>query len=300
MIVFDAARADATPALLGEGPIWDERRRRLIWIDIFGKTVHVAGPDGRRRESFPLPVMPGTAMPADDGRILLATEDGFALLDDSGDLEIVSDALAGMPDHRFNDGKTDPSGRVVVGTLSLSGRPDASALYTWEPGAGLRTLVPGVSLSNGLGWSPDGATLYYVDTPTGRVDAFDYDLAAGTASRRRPFARIDGPGAPDGLTVDDDGGVWVADYGGGRVVRFAPDGRVDATVIVPARHVTSCCFGGEGRRTLFITTASIDIPADERHRRPAAGALHRVDVGRSGPAATPWRVAPSARAERTA
>lgn len=300
MIVFDAARADATPALLGEGPIWDARRQRLIWIDIFGQTVHIADPDGRLRQSLSVPVMPGTAIPADDGRILLATEDGFALLDDSGGLEILGDELAQMPDHRFNDGKTDPAGRVVVGTLSLSGRPNSSALFAWDPVAGLRSLVAGVSLSNGLGWSPDGATMYYVDTPSGRVDAFDYDVESGTVSRRRPFAVIDGPGAPDGLTVDDDGGVWVAEYGGGRVIRFAPDGRTDATVVVPAPHVTSCCFGGDGGATLFITTASIDIPPEERHRRPAAGMLHRADVGRTGPAATPWPVAQWCGGQRTA
>ncbi|WP_167132625.1 SMP-30/gluconolactonase/LRE family protein [Paramicrobacterium chengjingii] len=283
--------AGPVAAELGEGPIWDAATERLIWIDIIGQTVHFADAAGRTYATVTLDEQPGTAMPAADGTVLVATATGFALIERDLSVRRLSEDLAGYPDHRFNDGKVDSAGRVVVGTLSLSGERDASALYRWSAQGGLEVIRRPVSLSNGLGWSPDGRTFYHADTPTGRVDAFDYDPGSGALSNPRTFITVAAEaGQPDGLCVDDDGGVWVALWGGGMVLRFDQDGQLDARVPFDVPNITSCGFGGTDRRTLFVTTASVDMDDELLLRNPEAGGLFRVNVGRSGPAAEPWEV----------
>ncbi|MFS0892687.1 SMP-30/gluconolactonase/LRE family protein [Microbacterium sp. 179-I 3D3 NHS] len=293
--VFRPERTTGPSALLGEGPVWDAARSRLLWIDILGRRLHVADPRGDHLEEIALDATPGTVMPADDGSLLIASDRGILVRRDDGTVTAINDDIAARPDLRFNDGKIDPRGRAVVGTLSLSDRPAASALYRLDEDRSLHPLLEPVSLSNGLGWSPDGRTFYYVDTPTGRVDAFDYDLDDGVLSGRRVFAEISA-GLPDGLCVDDDGGVWVALWGGGAVVRHAPDGSIDARVEFTVPNVTSCAFGEGG--VLFITTAAVDLDADYLAAHPEAGCLFRVDVGRTGRPATLWTTEPAGRAER--
>lgn len=232
---------------------------------------------------------PGTVIPAGGGRLLVATDVGIELHDEDGTVRVIDAFLADAPDHRFNDGKADPSGRVLVGTVTLSGAPDASALYRLDEHGHPHVVHAPVSLSNGLGWSPAGDVLYYADTPTGRIDAFPYDLATGALGPRRTFAVLPaGSGLPDGLCVDSDGGVWVAVYGGSRVVRFDPDGREDAVVLFDIPNITSCGFGGPGLDTLFITTARVDMDEALLAAHPEAGALFRVDPGRVGLPSASW------------
>jgi sugar lactone lactonase YvrE len=286
---FKPELVDDARARLGEGPIWDAAEQRLYWIDILGRTLYVADGDGRRLESRRLATIPGTAMPAVGGGVLIADDQGLVLQDASGAERRLNDMLAGSPDLRFNDGKVDPRGRVFVGTLSMSGTPGVGALHRFGPDGGISTVLDRVSLSNGLGWSPDGATFYHVDTPTGAIDAYEYELSTGAIDRRRTFARIaDTDGIPDGLCVDDDGGVWVALYGGSAVLRFDAEGRLDARVEFDVPNITSCGFGGPDRATLFITTASVDLDEAFLAEHPHAGGLYRVDVGRTGPSATLW------------
>lgn len=289
--VFRAEPTGSAPALLGEGPIWDAQQERLLWIDILGRTVNVADGQGDTVHTQTLSRTPGTVMPAPDGAFLLATDHGLELHESDGRVVELDRSLAADDDLRFNDGKVDPFGRAVVGTLSLSGRRDACALYRFGEAEGPEEILAPVSLSNGLGWSPDGGTFYFADTPTGRIDAFDYDGATGTLSARRAFAHVP-VGLPDGLCVDDDGGVWVALWGGSAVVRYDPNGTEDARIELDVPNITSCAFGGARGDTLFITTASVDLSEEFLAEHPDAGRLFRADVGRSGPPATPWRKKP--------
>lgn len=260
----------AEPAELGEGPCWDAARGHLLWVDIRRGELHVW--DGGAHEVTRVGAPLGAAVPTDDGDVLLAFADRLALL--SGG------TLASVPhgeSMRLNDGACDAQGRFWVGSMRRDedDRRDA-ALYRFD--GELVRVLDGVSLSNGLGWSPDGACMYYIDTHRRTVDVFDYD---GDLSNRRPLATID-DGFPDGLTVDDEGAVWVALWGGSAVHRFTPDGELDRVLELPALNVTSCCFGGSDRRTLFITTAAPD------------GRVYAADVGVSGPPAQPFRsTAPS-------
>lgn len=280
-------------AQLGEGPVWDAALGQLYWIDILGRQIHVADANGQTHTSTELPRMPGTLMPAAGGGFLLADEHGLEFHSADGRVVVVDSALADSPTLRFNDGKVDPAGRVVVGTLALDGAEAAATLFRLDRVQSLSPLVEGVTLSNGLGWSPDGTTLYYVDTPTGRVDAFDYDTQWGAVSHRRMFAEIPkGHGLPDGLCVDDDGGVWVALYGGSAVLRFDPSGRLDTQVDFDIPHITSCAFGGPDGNVLFVTTAKVGLSEDFLAAHPHAGGLFTVATGRTGPPANLWRPQP--------
>lgn len=156
--------------------------------------------------------------------------------------------------------------------------PDLAALYRYDADGNLATVLDGISLSNGLGWSADARRMFYVDTPTLRIDVLDYDNATGAVENRRPFAAIEaGVGVPDGIVLDDDGGVWCALYGGAQVRRYDPDGALDAVLAVPADNVTACWFGGDGGRRLFVTTA--------RSPQPLGGSLFVAEPGVSGPPA---------------
>ena len=257
-------------AALGEGPRWDAQRGELLWVDIERGEVH-RGQDVTRFDE-----RVGAAIPTTDGGLLVATASALVL-----DGRRVARFPHG-PDIRANDGACDPDGRFWVGSMALDERDGAGALHRYADGR-LTTVLEGVGLSNGLGWSPDGTLMYYVDSNTGRVDVFDYD---GELANRRPFARIE-QGTPDGLAVDDDGGVWVAIWGGACVRRFDPDGTLVHEVAVPAEHVTSCCFGGDDRRSLFITTAAPD------------GRVYVTDAGVGGPPAQPFRSTAPTDAEPT-
>lgn len=288
VIEFTPTSLGGHRAALGEGPIWDARRSRLHWIDILGQRLLSCDENGAPLTDVKIPLTPGTLMPTTTDDTLIATDRGLALWDGSTLTELES-GLAARSDLRFNDGKVDPRGRVVVGTLSLVEAENECALWSYDAPTQGREIVSPVTLSNGLGWSPDGGTFYYVDTPTGRIDAFDYDLDTGNVSARRVFARVPaGQGMPDGLCVDHDGGVWVALWGGYGVLRFAADGRLDARVAFDIPNITSCAFGGMNGEKLFITTAAVDLAPSFLESHPEAGTLHVVDVGRTGPAATLW------------
>jgi sugar lactone lactonase YvrE len=278
---ISAELVDDAGARLGEGPAYDARRDRLIWVDILGKRVHLCDRSGRRLASHDVGRHVGAALPAADGTVLLAAREGFATLDPDGTVRPLLDVLGDRPELRFNDGKCDPAGRAFAGTMAYDSTPGVASLYRLDPGPAATPVVDGLSISNGLGWSPDGTVMYVTDTPERAVDAFDYDVGTGQLSGRRPAARPAGPGFPDGMCVDDDGALWVALWGGYAVRRYTPDGRLDAEVTLPVPYVTSCCFVTD---TLFITTAKGQ--GDEP--LPLAGGLFAVRPGVGGPPATPW------------
>jgi sugar lactone lactonase YvrE len=281
--------ADARGALLGEGPIWDPIQNRLVWIDVLSGSVFWADESGRCVDSVTIGSHIGTVIPGASGELLLALADGFSILEADHTVTPLNTMLADQSDLRFNDGKSDPCGRAVVGTLSYSDRAHTAGLFRLDQDGRAESILNGVSLSNGLGWSADGRTMYYVDTPTGRIDAFAYDLENGTLGDRRVFATIPpDSGVPDGLCVDNSGGVWVALFGGSAVLRFAEDGTLDARVEFSVPNITSCAFGGADGDILFVTTAAVGLDSDFLDAHPEAGGLFAVSTGFSGPAATPW------------
>ncbi|MGW8762633.1 SMP-30/gluconolactonase/LRE family protein [Streptomyces sp. NPDC055815] len=286
------------PGRLTEGPVWDARRQELLWVDIPEGLVHRAAlvpgeeapdlePLGTLR--FDRPV--GAVLPCASGALLAAAGTSFLHLTDGRPVtEAVEVAAPVLPDdglpRRMNDAAVDPAGRLLAGTMAYDESPGAGALYRLDRD-GLVTLLDSVTVSNGLGWSPDGTRLYYADSPTRRVDVFAYDPETGALSDRRPFAAFD-RGVPDGLAVDSEGRVWVAVWGGGEVLAFAPDGSLHARVEVPATHVTSCAFAGPGLDVLVITTATAGLDETRLRAEPDAGRLFICHPGTTGLPTTPY------------
>jgi sugar lactone lactonase YvrE len=219
--------------------------------------------------------------PRQGGGVVLAVERGFALsTNELTDIRTLG-PLWSDPDVRMNEGGCDPDGRFYCGSMSYTGKRGKGVLYRLDTDGTASPVLEQVTISNGLAWSPDGGTAYYVDTPTQRVDAFDY--VNGTLSRRRHLVHIEPElGAPDGLTVDAEGHLWVALWGGGAVQRYSPEGTLVDRIVVPAPRVTACTFGGPTLGDLFITTSKVDT---DHQRHPLAGALFRVpNAGRGIPA----------------
>jgi len=247
-----AVRANAK---LAEGPRWDAATGRLLWVDIEGCELHVL--ESGEDRAIGLDAMVGVAAPTSSGAVLVALADRLALVDLADESVRTLVRLPHGPGLRSNDGACDAAGRFWIGTMGLDETPGAGALYRYD--GRLERVLDEVTLSNGIGWTRDDTRMYYIDSPVQRVDIFDFELASGRIGDRRPFVSIDeSEGIPDGLTVDDEGGVWVALYGGSCVHRYNESGRLDAVLEVPALNVTSCCFGGDDGRSLFVTTAAPD------------------------------------------
>jgi sugar lactone lactonase YvrE len=269
---------------LGEGPAWDERTSELIFVDILSGDVHRYDPLDGSRHVHPTGQPVGAAVPRSHGGLLLAIRDGFATFDPaSGDMASIAHVPLGPGEERMNDGKGDPAGRFWAGTQSADGVHGAAALYRLDTDGTVTKVLADVTVSNGLAWSPEGDTMYYVDTATGGVDAFTYTSDAGELTDRRRVVDVT-RGVPDGMTVDSEGCLWVALFGGAAVHRYTPDGRLDAVVELPVSLVTSCAFGGPDLDVLFITTASHRLQRPE----PLAGALFSCRPGKRGLPTAPY------------
>lgn len=286
---LQAALAIDARARLAEGPTWDADEGRLIWVDITGRAVHELRPGNgeHERRSWPVPEDVGAAVPRAGGGLVLAVRGGFAALDDAGGYTELAPVEADRQENRMNDAKCDPYGRLWAGTMTdRRSDMDAGALYRLDADGSIATVLTDVGLSNGMGWSPDRDTFYYIDTTSGGVDAFDFDPDAGIGNRRR-LVTIEG-GKPDGMTTDDTGCLWVAVINSGQVRRYTPTGELDTVVDVPASRVTSCAFGGPGHDELFITSAKDGLDEAARSAQPQAGGLFHCQPGITGPAATPY------------
>ena len=258
----------------GEGPVWSERWGGLRWVDMLAGDVLSLAADGSVERRHVASVV-AAVRPRTRGGSVMGVERGFLLEDPDGALTHLGDLWTdeGL---RMNEGGCDPDGRFYCGSMAYDKRPGAGALHRLDADRSVRLVLEGVTVSNGLDWSPDGSLAYYNDTDTGRVDVFDYDAAAGLANRR-PFARVDG--RPDGLTVDGEGGVWVALSDGGVVRRYSPSGALEAVVELPVTKVTACTFGGAALDELYVTTSRENLPPDAE---PAAGSLFRAVPGVTG------------------
>jgi sugar lactone lactonase YvrE len=269
-------------SFLGEGPVWDARIGRLASIDIMAGRLNLTAADGTT-DSIDLPSPVGCLVPRSTGGWVAALADGFWAVADDGATERLVDVQSDRPDLRFNDGKCDPQGRFWAGTMAFDERAGAGALYRLDPDLGVRRMIAGVTISNGLDWSPDGRTMYYVDTPTRRIDMFDFDPESGSIAGRRPFATI-APvdGWPDGLTVDAEGGVWLALWEGWKVRRYLPDGSLEREIHLPVSRVTCPAFGGPDLAELYITTAREQLSEEQLAAEPLAGGLFRARPGIRG------------------
>jgi sugar lactone lactonase YvrE len=276
-------------AELGERPFWDGTG--LVWVDIMAGHLHRHRP-GEGNElvlvlaSGGRPVPIGAAAPRRGGGYVLATEAGFQLAGPGGRADGQTIRPAGMPaDARFNDGACDPAGRFWAGTVTHDVRPGAGALYRLGTDGTVSTALEGVTESNGIGWSPDGATMYYIDSgeTEPRIRAFGYDVASGELGESRDLVRFPGDGAvPDGLIVDAEGCLWVAVWGGSRVVRYAPDGQVLATLPTPVSQPTCPAFGGPGLDVLYVTSAWQGMTTGQRAAEPLAGHVLHTRPGARG------------------
>jgi len=273
---------------LGEGPCWDPAGGTLYWVDISAGRLHRTVPASGATTTCELGPPVSLVLPTVGGGVLIARRNRLTVLAEDGTERAVAETAA-RPDIRFNDGATDPQGRVWVGSMCTDEASPIGTLYRLEHHGTLASVLPGVTISNGLGWSPDGGTLYYVDSPTKRIDVLDFTPATGQVSGRRAFADLaSASGVPDGLTVDAEGGVWVAVNGSGALHRYAPDGRLDQVVSLPVTHPTSVAFGGPDLGDLYVTTAREPLSPAEREEQPLAGRLMRL---RPGPAGIPLRLA---------
>jgi sugar lactone lactonase YvrE len=284
-----ATPASAAPADHGEGPTWDATRGELLWVDIAAGLVRrgvLDGDDVRDTASLHAGDTVGFAVPAADGGWLAGAGGGFTSVAVDGTARVLvelageggSEADGGT---RMNDGGCDPAGRLYGGTMAFDERPGAGTLYRVDLDGTVTTVLDGLTVSNGLGWSPDGRTVYLADSGPGVVHAFAYDPGSGAFSDGRVLLETGGPdGVADGLTIDDEGCLWTAMWGGGQVRRWSPDGDLLAVVEVGVANTSSCAFAGD---LLVVSTAHGD--ADE----PEAGRLFTVRPGVSGPAAAPYR-----------
>jgi sugar lactone lactonase YvrE len=269
---------------VGEGPVRHSSEQRLIWVDITRTLVHWLDPVTNQKGSIDVGQPVGAVAPRASGGLVAAVQDGFGLIDATdGRLEMLAEVEADNPDNRMNDGKCDSAGRFWAGTMAYDLTPGAGALYGLDTDHSVAKVLEDVTLSNGLGWSPDDTNMYFIDSTINGIDVFDYEPDAGSLHNRRRL--IDVPselGMPDGMTVDAEGFLWVALWGGWSVRRYAPDCTPDLVIEVPASQVTSCAFGGEDFSELYITSATHELPEHEISRQPLAGALFRCRPGTTG------------------
>jgi sugar lactone lactonase YvrE len=290
---------------LGEGPIWHPERRALSWVEIFEGRVNWLGLDGSAGESIEVGRRVGAAVPAVDGALALATDEGFARFD--GAYELVAPVEEDIDDWFLNDGRCDALGRFWAGTVGV--RADglaadrAGSLYCLETDGRVRRVLEGLSLSNGLDWSPDGRTFYYVDSRAAGIDAFTFDVSSGELSDRRRVIELEHPPAVafvDGICADSDGCLWAAIWGTGEVRRYTPAGELDRTIEVPVTQPTSCVFAGDALDVLVITSARRGLPADELDRQPHAGSVFCCRPGPTGMPPNECRLAKEPDARRFA
>jgi len=270
--------------MLGEGAIWHSKEKKLYWIDIEGRALHLYDPNANKDFLFQTGERIGTVVPVQNGGALVALQNGIHKIDiNTGQLELVVNPLEDAQ-KRFNDGKCDPKGRFWVGTMALDGRKEASELYRLDKDKTIHSVLDKVSVSNGIVWSADKKTMYYIDTPTSMVQAFDYDNKTGSLSHRRIVVQIPkADGYPDGMTIDAEGKLWIALWGGGAVVRYDPiTGKMLQKVEVPAPNTSSCAFGGENLDILYITTARIKLTPDQLKEYPNSGGLFAIKPGMRG------------------
>jgi len=265
-------------AVVGEGPVWDERSGTLYWVDIKAPALFATDVGTLETRRWPMPERIGAVGLREGPGLVAALKSGFAFIDlPAGAVGAIANPEPDRPGNRLNDGQVDPLGRFWAGSMDDEEREPTGHLYRLDPDLAVTRFAMGFTVTNGIGWSRDGRTFYFTDTFERRIHAYAFDMAAGKLGAPRLFAEVPaGRGYPDGLTVDAEDHVWGAHWGGGRVTRYRPDGSIERVLEFPAPLTTSCCFGGPGLETLYVTTASIDLDEKARRAAPLSGGLFAV------------------------
>lgn len=268
---------------LGEGAIWNHETKEFWHIDIEGKKFFTTHLGTKRQRVFDTDQRIGTIVPDTNGKAIVALQDGIYAYDMNTKVkEFITNPEDSIPNIRFNDGKCDPKGRLWVGSMGLDQTPFRAALYSIENGEP-RQRQDSITISNGIVWSKDGSTMYYIDTPDENVKAFDFDVQTGHISNERVVIEIGGLGYPDGMAIDSEDMLWIALWNGNMVGRWNPQtGALIGKVNVPAHNITSCAFVGDGLDSLVITSARVDMTVEELGTYPLAGSLFVVVPGVSG------------------
>ena len=272
-------------ATIGEGALWNSAGQVLYWVDIMGCKLHVHDPSGESDRVMDIGQPVGTVVVRASGGLMLALKEGFAAFDPaSGELTLLHDPEAALPENRFNDGKCDPAGRFWAGTMAIDPVEGAGALYCMDTDLSVRKMLGQVSISNGIVWSLDGARMYYIDSLRYDVLAYDYDVGTGNISNERIAFRVPREvGLPDGMAIDAEGMLWIAHFDGAKVCRWHPDsGEILQTIELPVSKTTSCAFGGPDLDTLYITSGSLGMTDEEKEREPHAGGLFAARPGCRG------------------
>jgi sugar lactone lactonase YvrE len=281
-------------AELGEGPAWDTTRQRLSWVDIYAGRVHFFHPATGQDEFIEVGEPLGCAAPTKDGNLILGLKSGLATLRlnaqgsafdfSTVQLNFVARPESHLPGNRFNDGKCDPAGRFLAGSMDNAETDPSGGLYSLSPDGTLKTLLTGLTISNGLTWSPDYKTLYHIDTPTHQVRAYDYDLQTGEIANPRVAITVPKAlGWPDGMTSDTNGNLWVALWGGAALTVWNPaNGALIEKIAIPAKNVSACAFGGSEQNELYVTSARKGLDSATLTAYPATGGLFRIETNVTG------------------
>ena len=274
---------------LGEGVLWSPAHGEIQWTDILGRRFWAHRPADGQTRSVTLPGRLCNFAPLGGSRILAGFDSGLEIYDlETGERRPIAAIESDQPTTRLNDAKLDRRGRHVFGTMDEAETPRQAIGHIWsyEAGRAPRVLRSGVKISNSIAFSPGGTRMYFADTPEKRILVFDYESARGELANERVFAEVEGPGYPDGSTVDAEGFLWNAEWGGGRVTRYAPDGQIDRAIALPCAQITCCAFGGERLDRLYVTSARVGLDAARLAGEPLAGALFMIEPGVRGLADT--------------
>jgi sugar lactone lactonase YvrE len=267
---------------LGEGAFWNHKTNELYWVDILDNKLKIYNPKTKVNTSFETPSSIGTVVPSEEkNEAIIALQDGIYMMNtQNGTLELFSDVERNLPGNRFNDGKCDPSGRFWVGSMAFSQEQYLANLYMVNAKGEALLQKDSVTISNGIVWNKSKTTMYYIDTPTAVIKAYDYDDASGHISNERVAVKVnDSLGFPDGMAIDEDDNLWVGMWNGNAVLQFDSEtGKILSKVEVPAHNVTSCAFGGDDLDILYITTSSVDMTEDEQQKFPLAGSIFKVET----------------------
>jgi len=261
---------------LGEGPVWNVRTNMLFWVDILAGDIHEFNPEANTHKTIHTRQMVGAVAMCKNGDFLAALKTGLTRINrQTQETSTIAHAEPDLPANRFNDGKCDPAGRFWIGTMAIEETANAGSLYILDAGHQVSKKIEGTTISNGMAWSADSKTFYYIDTPTLTVVAYDFDNTDGSISNKRIIIKVDeNDGYPDGMTIDSQGMLWVAHWGGWQVTRWNPEtGEKIFALPVPVSNVTSCTFGGKHLQDMYITTAQKGLSPDELNQQPLAGCL---------------------------
>ena len=274
----------AKRTLVGEGSLWDPEDKLLYWIDILSHELYIYDPAKGTNRTIPTAQAVGTVVKRAQGGLLLALHNGFAFLDlDTEKIAPIADPERDIPANRFNDGKCDPAGRFWAGTMEFHGKPDAGALYCLNTDLTVAEKLRPTAISNGIVWSADAKTMYFICTVANNVRAFDYDIDTGNISNERVVVENDGQGGLDGMAIDAEDKLWVAVFGGWGVRRYDPDnGALMQDLRLPMECVTSCAFGGDNLDELYVTSAVVSLDDKAQAEQPLAGSLVKLDPGVRG------------------